>query len=259
MRVVILAGGSGTRLSEETIIRPKPMVEIGTKPILWHIMSGYATHGFKDFAVALGYKGDYIKRYFADYAHLSSDLSIDLSAGTIERIETGDGGGLDWRVHLVDTGEDVGTGGRVKRLSHLLDERFMLTYGDGVTDLDVGALLEFHERSGRMVTLTAVRPPARFGVLEIEGDRVSVFEEKPQVSEGWINGGFMVWEPEALDYIDGDDAYVQDTLEILARKGEVSAYLHDGFWQCMDTMRDKVYLQKLWDSGNAPWKTWSQQ
>lgn len=257
MRVVILAGGSGTRLSEETVVRPKPMVEIGNKPILWHIMSGYATHGFNDFAVALGYKGDHIKRYFADYAHLSSDLTIDLKAGTIERNDTTAVGSLDWTLHLVDTGEDVGTAGRVKRMSHLLDERFMLTYGDGVTDLDLGALLEFHERSGRMVTLTAVRPPARFGVLEIEGDKVTVFEEKPQVSEGWINGGFMIWEPEALDYVEGDETYVQDTLEILARKGEVSAYLHDGFWQCMDTLRDKVYLQNLWDSGNAPWKTWS--
>jgi len=258
MRVVILAGGSGTRLSEETIVRPKPMVEIGNKPILWHIMSGYAAAGFKDFAVALGYKGEYIKRYFADYAHLSSDLSIDLEAGTIERLETSEVSTLDWKLHLVDTGEDVGTGGRVKRMSQLLDERFMLTYGDGVTDLDIAALVDFHERSGRMVTLTAVRPPARFGVLELEGDKVAVFEEKPQVSEGWINGGFMIWEPEALDYIEGDETYVQDTLEILARKGEVSAYLHEGFWQCMDTLRDKVYLQNLWDTGDAPWKTWSQ-
>ncbi len=257
MRVVILAGGSGTRLSEETVIRPKPMVEIGNKPILWHIMQGYAHHGFNDFAVALGYKGEYIKRYFADYASLSTDLTIDLGAGTVERAASAEGGRLDWTVHLVDTGEEVGTGGRVKRMAHLLGERFMLTYGDGVSDIDLEALLEFHERAGRLVTLTAVRPPARFGVLEIEGDKVAVFEEKPQVGEGWVNGGFMVWEPEALDYIEGDETYVQDTLEILARKGEVSAFVHEGFWQCMDTLRDKVYLQGLWESGNAPWKTWS--
>lgn len=256
MRVVILAGGSGSRLSEETVIRPKPMVEIGGRPILWHIMRHYAHYDLDEFVVALGYKGDYIKRYFTEYTHLASDLTVDLSDGSVTRTSVADRF-EQWKVHLLDTGPDTGTAGRVRRMRHLLDERFMLTYGDGVADLDLRKLLRCHEESGKLVTLTAVRPPARFGALDLRDGAVQKFEEKPQMGEGWINGGFMVWEPEALDYIHGDEEFLQEPLTALARDGQLAAFEHDGFWQCMDTLRDKVFLENLWDAGSPPWKIWS--
>ena len=256
MKVVILAGGRGTRLAEETETRPKPMVEIGGRPILWHIMKIYAQHGFNEFVVLLGYKGDVIKRYFAEYANLAGDLSIDLKSGTIERKTSDDG--TDWHIHLVDTGLETNTGGRVARVVQLLgDETFLLTYGDGVGDVDLTALLNFHRRQGCAATITAVHPPARFGEVLFSGDRVAGFAEKAQTSEGWINGGFMVCEPKVLKLLASDAAILEvDGLEQLARKGELSAYRHAGFWQCMDTLRDKIHLDLMWNAGKAPWKTW---
>ena len=252
MRAAILAGGLGTRLAEETDTRPKPMVEIGGRPILWHIMKHYSRHAIRDFAIALGYKGEYVKRFFLEYAGLMGGLSVDLASGQIDRHEKAC---EDWRVHLVDTGSLTNTGGRVRRLaSWLRQETFQLTYGDGVADVDLAALLSFHRRMGRTVTLTAVRPPARFGGLVFDGDDVRGFTEKPQAGEGWINGGFMVCEPEVLDLIDGDDSsFERDVLEQLAAEGRLAAYRHDGFWQCMDTLRDKRQLEEIWQSGAAPW------
>ena len=256
MKCVILAGGLGTRLAEETEVRPKPMVEIGGRPILWHIMKHFAHYGVRDFYIALGYKGEVIKRYFLEYYALANDLTIDVRNGRVEphhrQVE-------EWTVHLVDTGLETLTGGRVKRLQeHLMDAPFMVTYGDGVTDVDVGALVAFHRRAGRVATVTAVRPPARFGGLFFDGDRVSGFTEKPQAGEGWINGGFLVFEPRVFDYLSGDNSSLEvDALEKLARDGELGAYRHDGFWQCMDTMRDKRQLEEIWSLGRAPWKVWS--
>lgn len=252
MKVVILAGGLGTRLAEETTVRPKPMVLIGDRPILWHIMNRYHRFGFKEFVVALGYLGDAIKEYFLNYYYLRQDLTIDLSSG---ETEVPRGGEEDWRVHLVDTGSRTQTGGRVKRLRERLgDETFMMTYGDGVADLDIGALVEFHKKHGRIATITAVRPPARFGGLSFDGDRVLEFTEKPQIGEGWINGGFFVLEPRVMDYIDSDETiFEREPLERLAAEGELMAYRHEGFWQCMDTLRDVRLLNELWDSGKAPW------
>ena len=261
MKVAILAGGVGSRLSEETEIKPKPMVEIGGKPILWHIMKHYARYGFKDFVIALGYKGDYIKRYMLDYANLSSDLRVDFGRAQVWRDGNGNGNGHhdeDWCVELVDTGLDTATGGRIKRLKPKIgNERFLLTWGDGVSNVDLRKLIAFHEAHGKLATVTAVRPPARFGRLEIDGDRVTEFSEKPQLGEGWINGAFFVIEPQVFDYIDGDTTQWEHApLERLAREGQLMAYRHDSFWQCMDTLRDRKLLEQLWQSGSPPWKTW---
>lgn len=255
MNVVILAGGLGTRLSEETVLKPKPMVEVGGFPLLWHIMKHYAHHGLDDFYVALGYKGEVVKRYFVDYHRLTRDLSVDLASGAVV---TRGADSDDWRVHLMDTGNDTQTGGRVRRLRpHLESGTFMLTYGDGVCDIDPRALLAFHRREGRTATVTAVRPPARFGGLDLDGDRVARFTEKPQVGEGWINGGFMVFEPAVFDLIEGDQTVLEkDVLERLADRGELSAFRHERFWQCMDTVRDRTLLERLWQEGRAPWKVW---
>lgn len=255
MKVAILAGGFGTRLTEETESRPKPMVEIGGRPILWHIMKYYAHHGFREFAVALGYRGDIIKRYFLDYAKLNSSFVVNLASGDVMRRQGCDD---DWTIHLVDTGLSTDTGGRLKRLGPTIGrETFMATYGDGVSNVDLAALLKFHRRHGKLATVTAVRPPARFGGLVFDGDRVARFTEKPQAGEGWINGGFFVLEPGALEYIAGDEAsWEKDVLELLANEGQLMAYRHDDFWQCMDTLRDLRLLESLWSSGKAPWKAW---
>ncbi len=255
MKVGILAGGQGTRLSEETTLKPKPMVEIGGQPILWHIMRIYAAHGFKEFVVALGYKGEMIKDYFLNYRHHARSLTVDLKSGAISVHE---GEHEDWVVHLLDTGADTNTGGRVKRIAEYVgNETFMLTYGDGVSNIDIPALLDFHRRQKRLVTLTAVRPPARFGQMMVEDGCVTEFKEKPQLGEGWINGGFFVLEPGITDYIEGDHtAWEYESLEQLAARGQVGAYQHEDFWQCMDTARDVQLLNRLWQEGNAPWKVW---
>jgi glucose-1-phosphate cytidylyltransferase len=255
VKVVILAGGLGTRLSEETEVKPKPMVEVGGRPILWHIMKHYAHHGFKEFFVALGYKGEAIKRYFVEYYSLNGSLTIDFSNG---EIRTRDKECEDWTVHLVETGLETNTGGRVRRLKDFLsDGPFMLTYGDGVCDVNLKDLLRFHRSHDRVATVTAVRPPARFGGLIFDGDLVSEFVEKPQIGEGWINGGFFVFEPAIFDYLEGDHSNLEaDALERLASARQLAAYRHDRFWQCMDTLRDKRLLESLWDSGEAPWKVW---
>jgi glucose-1-phosphate cytidylyltransferase len=257
MKVAILAGGLGTRLAEETEARPKPMVEIGGRPILWHIMQHYGRYGFKEFHIALGYKGHAIKRFFLDHHTLSGDIVVDLSTG---RTEVMSQPGDDWKVHLADTGDATLTGGRVRRLEKALGKGpFMLTYGDGVSNVPLDRLIEFHRRQGRLATVTAVRPPSRFGGIEFDGDRVKGFIEKAQIHEGWINGGFMVLEPGVFRFLDakGDQAVLEtDLLEKLAEAGQLSAYRHEGFWQCMDTLREKRYLESLWASGNPPWKTW---
>lgn len=254
-KVVVLAGGRGTRISEETDLRPKPMIEIGDRPILWHIMKHYAGSGFDEFYVALGYKGHLIKRFFLDEVQLAGDLTLRTSDGRIAA--TADRND-NWTVHLCDTGIDTNTGGRLKRLArHLRDGTFLLTYGDGVSDVPIEKLLAFHRSHGRLATVTAVRPPARFGGLLFDGDLVKEFTEKPQIGEGWINGGFLVCEPGVLDYIEGDASSLEiNALEPLARDGQLAAYRHEGFWQCMDTLRDLRLLQNLWDGGKAPWKTW---
>lgn len=255
MKAVILCGGLGTRLAEETELKPKPMVEVGGRPILWHILKLYAHHGIREFALALGYKGDCIKRYFLESYHLESNLTIHLGKG---KVDAHDQEREDWIVHLVDTGTQTQTGGRVKRLAHLLDnETFMLTYGDGVSNVNLQKLLAFHRAHGKLATVTAVRPPARFGGLVFDGDYVKEFTEKPQIGEGWINGGFFVFEPQALDYIAGDATVLErEPLEQLARNRQLLAYRHDDFWQCMDTLRDQRLLESLWQSGQAPWKVW---
>jgi glucose-1-phosphate cytidylyltransferase len=257
MKVVVLAGGLGTRLSEETEVRPKPMVEIGGRPILWHILKHYAHHGFREFYLALGYKGDSIKRFFLEYNAASADMTVSLREGRVEMHDSERRD--DWVVHLVDTGLETNTGGRLRRLApHLRDGTFMLTYGDGVSDVDLARLLAFHRGHGGLATVTAVRPPARFGGLVFDGDRVKEFQEKPQVGEGWINGGFMVLEPGLIRYLDGDGASLEaDGLEAAARDGELYAYRHERFWQCMDTLREVRTLQRLWAEGNAPWKVWT--
>lgn len=254
MKSVILAGGLGTRLSEETEIKPKPMIEIGGRPILWHIMKHYAHHGLKEFFIALGYRGEIIKRFFMDYHLLNGSMSIDFAKGQIDRAEESE----DWIVHLNDTGQQTNTGGRLKRLQPSLnDGTFMLTYGDGVCDVDLNALLEFHRANGRIATVTAVRPPARFGGLIFDGNLVSDFTEKPQIGEGWINGGFFVCEPAIFDYLDGDDSSLEvNALERLAVDRQLAAFRHEGFWQCMDTLRDKRLLEGLWQDDRAPWKVW---
>jgi len=255
MKVGILAGGVGSRLAEETQIKPKPMVEVGGRPILWHIMMHYSHYGFKDFAIALGYKGEVIKKYVIDYCSLNSDLTVDFKTG---EVEIHDGYKPDWKVDLVDTGIRTLTGGRIKRLApHLGDETFMLTWGDGVSDVNLHDLLDFHRSHGKLATLTAVRPTARFGHLDLEGGRVKEFSEKPQTAEGWINGAFFVLEAGVMDYIDGDDTqWEREPLERLAEDGQLMAYEHTSFWQCMDTLRDKKLLDDLWQTGDPPWKIW---
>ncbi len=256
MKVVILAGGFGTRLAEETVNLPKPMVQIGSQPILWHIMKFYASHGFKEFVIALGYKGEVVKNYFLHYDDLNGDLSIDLRAGRVDKIRRHD---EDWLIHLVDTGIDTMTGGRIKRLERILgDEPFMLTYGDGLCDVDLSALLAFHRARKGLATVTAVRPPARFGSIAFDGqDRVTSFAEKHQSDEGWVNGGFMVMEPGIFQHLKGDEDVLElDLLETLATKSALLAYKHEGFWQCMDTIRDRQYLERLWASQQCPWKRW---
>lgn len=256
LKVAILAGGVGSRLTEETATKPKPMVEIGGRPILWHIIKYYAHAGFNEFVVALGYKGELIKRWMVDSASLTSDLTVDMRTGGVDT--HGELERDDWRVSLIDTGQSTGTGGRVKRLRHHLGQgTFMLTWGDGLSDIDLRALLEFHRSHGRLATLTAVRPPARFGHLELDGEHVAEFSEKPQTGEGWINGAFFVLEPQALDYIEGDDTmFEKEPLERLAKDDQLMAYRHTGFWQCMDTLRDRKFLEEQWQSGKAPWKVW---
>jgi glucose-1-phosphate cytidylyltransferase len=255
MKVVILAGGLGTRMVEETEVKPKPMVEIGGRPILWHIMKLYAHYGFNEFFIALGYKGDVIKRYFLDYHRLNGSMTVNLWNGDAlmhhKKVE-------DWMVHLHDTGMQVNTGGRVKRLEPFLKTgTFMVTYGDGVSNVNIEELLKFHRSHGRLATVTAVRPPARFGGLIFDGEMVAQFTEKPQIGEGWINGGFLVFEPGALPYLHGDHTSLEgDALEQLAAEGQLAAYRHDNFWQCMDTLRDVQLLENLWKKGNPPWQVW---
>jgi glucose-1-phosphate cytidylyltransferase len=256
VKVVVLAGGMGTRLAEETEVRPKPMIEIGGRPILWHILKHYAHFGFREFLIALGYRSESVKRFFRDYHELNGDLTVTLGSGHVERHVTA---ADDWIVHLKDTGLETSTGGRVKRLQPMLsDSTFMLTYGDGVADVDLRELLAFHRRQGRVATVTAVRPPARFGGLVFDGDLVVEFTEKPQIGEGWINGGFMVIEPAIFDYLDGDGTSLEiDALERLASERQLAAFRHERFWQCMDTLRDKRLLETLWQQGRAPWNVWA--
>ncbi|PWT82846.1 MAG: glucose-1-phosphate cytidylyltransferase [Acidobacteria bacterium] len=256
MKVAILAGGLGTRLAEETEIKPKPMVEIGGQPILWHIIKLYAHHGIRQFYIALGYRGEIIKRFFMDYNELNGNISIDLAQGQIERHEREC---EDWVVHLTNTGQNTNTGGRIKRLAAFLnDGTFMTTYGDGVCDVNLTDLLAFHRQQGCIGTVTAVRPPSRFGGLVFGNDsKVIDFTEKPQIGEGWINGGFMVFEPEIFNYLENDDTSLEaHALERLASEGQLAAYRHEGFWQCMDTLRDKRLLESLWNERRAPWKVW---
>lgn len=256
MKVAILAGGTGSRLAEETEIKPKPMVEIGMRPILWHIMKHYEHFNFSHFVIALGYKGEVIKRWMRDYSALEGDMTVNTKTGEVKLYEKNR---AEWTVDLVDTGPHTLTGGRIKRLRPWLGEdTFMLTWGDGVSDVNLGELLDFHRSHGKLATLTAVRPSARYGHLEFEGDNVTSFTEKPQTAEGWINGAFFVLEPGVFDYIDGDETMWEHApLTNLARDGQLMAYKHTSFWQCMDTLREKHILQKLWESGNPPWKLWS--
>jgi glucose-1-phosphate cytidylyltransferase len=253
MKIVILAGGLGTRLAEETTLRPKPMIEIGGKPIVWHIMNIYASHGYKDFVVACGYKGEVIKEYFQNFLIHSSDLFIDLKDGSYKLANSS---APAWQVGLIDTGLRTLTGGRLRRLKNLLsDGAFMVTYGDGLADIDIEALVRFHKVHGRLATVTAVSPVARFGSLQLNDDRVAKFAEKPRTGDGWINGGFFVFEPKVLDYIPDDDTALEgEPLEQLASEGQLMAYRHQGFWHPMDTLRDKQYLESLWAGGKAPWR-----
>lgn len=255
MKVAILAGGFGTRLAEETEVRPKPMVEIGGRPLLWHIMKIYSAQGFDRFVIALGYKGEVIKKYMVDYAALSGNLTIKTRSGSVQSHGQQ---APDWTVELVETGINTQTGGRIKQLApYLGNETFMLTWGDGVADIELHRLLAFHRAHGKLATLTAVRPPARYGHLELCDSQVVDFSEKPQTREGWINGAFFVLEPGIFDYIDGGETvWEREPLERLARAGQLMAYQHTSYWQCMDTLREKYLLERLWQSGNAPWKMW---
>jgi glucose-1-phosphate cytidylyltransferase len=256
MKVIILAGGLGTRLQEETNVKPKPMVEIGSKPILWHIMKIYSTYGHEDFAIAMGYKAEVIQSYFLNYYYRQCDLTVHLKNGKVDISEKEH---ENWNVFLAQTGESTMTGGRVKRLKEWIgSDPFMLTYGDGVANVDLNRLLEFHKSHKKLATITAVRPPARFGGLSFNGDQVVHFDEKPQIGEGWINGGFFILEPQVLDYIEGDDTVFEKApLANLSRDGQLMAYRHDGFWQCMDTKRELQLLEDLWSTGKAPWKIWN--
>lgn len=253
MKAILLAGGFGTRLAEYTDTIPKPMVPIGGKPILWHIMNIYSSFGHKDFYLALGYKSEYVKEYFLNYKVLNSDFTVDLASGLVS---THSSTNLDWRVTLVDTGLNSMTGGRVKRLQSFIgNETFLLTYGDGVSNVNINKLIQYHKNHGKMVTVTSVRPSARFGELDISDGLVKSFQEKPQTTQGWINGGYFVIEPQFFDLISGDSTVLEkEPLEEVAKMGELMAYQHDGFWQCMDTKRDRDYLEELWISGSAPWK-----
>ena len=253
MKVILLAGGFGTRLAEYTDVIPKPMVPIGGKPILWHIMQTYSNFGHKDFYVALGYKSEVIKEYFLNYSALNADFTVDLSSGNVTPHQVDP---IDWKVTLVNTGNSTMTGGRVKRMQSFIgNETCMLTYGDGVADIDLDALLTFHRSHGKMVTVSAVRPAARFGELEMDGQRVESFQEKPQMHDGWINGGYFIIEPEFFDLIEGDKTILErQPLERAAEMGELMAYHHNGYWQCMDTNRDRDHLEELWSSEKAPWK-----
>ena len=256
MKVVILAGGYGTRLSEETMTIPKPMVEIGGRPILWHIMKIYAHYGLTDFVVCVGYKGYVIKEYFANYVLHNSNVTIDIANN---RLDFDSNGAEPWRVTLVDTGDGTMTGGRLKRVARHLEgaERFCLTYGDGVADVDIAALLDFHDSHGHLATMTAVKPPGRFGAALLNGSRVIQFTEKPSGDDGYINGGFFVLSPKVLDFIDGDETmWEREPLEKLAGQGQLAAFRHGGFWLPMDTLRDKTVLEELWKSNRAPWKLW---
>ncbi len=257
MKAVILAGGLGTRLAEETTVKPKPMVEIGGRPVLWHIMKSYSAHGIHDFVICLGYKGYVIKEYFANYFLHMSDVTFDLVNNQMEVCQRHC---EPWRVTLVDTGEHTQTGGRLKRVAKYLEpgKPFCFTYGDGLSDVDVGKLIKFHKAQKRMATITAVQPPGRFGALDIEDKRITRFEEKPQGDGHWINGGFFVLQPEVIEYISGDQTiWEREPIEQLARDGQLSAYTHQGFWQPMDTLRDKIKLEELWQSEQAPWKVWA--
>lgn len=252
MKVVILCGGKGTRISEETATRPKPMIEIGGKPILWHIQSIYAKYGFNDFILALGYKGEIIKDYFLKFHALNSDFQIELKNGEVSSLRPAN---MNWKVSLVDTGHDSMTGGRLLRLKPYLSESdFFLTYGDGVSNVDVRKLMEFHQGHGKIATVTAVRPPARFGEMYLQENTVTSFEEKPRASVGWINGGFFVFKPQIFKYLQNDETILEKSpLETLARENQLQAYKHEGFWQCMDTLRDKIYLDALCESREVPW------
>jgi glucose-1-phosphate cytidylyltransferase len=255
MKVVILAGGYGTRLSEETEILPKPMIEIGGRPLLWHLMKAFSEQGYNEFVVALGYKGDVIKRYFMQYADTVSDLRIDLGTGKTERqgeIKE------DWKIELIDTGQDTMTGGRLKRLRDHLGETFIFTYGDGLSTVDVPKLVDFHRAHGKLATVTAVQPPSKFGMLQLNGSRVSKFAEKPAEATSYINGGFFVLEPEAIDLVESDDMpWEREPCESLAADGQLQAYVHDGYWQCVDTLHELRLLRNAWNDGEAPWKIWS--
>ena len=256
MKAVILAGGLGTRLSEETTLKPKPMVEIGGKPILWHIMKSYSAHGINDFIICCGYKGYVIKEYFDNYFLHNSDVTLDMQNN---KMEVHSQNAEPWKVTLVDTGDETLTGGRLKRVrEHIADEEmFCFTYGDGVSDVNITELVDFHKKSGGMATLTAVQPPGRFGALKFDGDKITSFQEKPNGDGAWVNGGFFVLSPEVLEFIEGDSSIWEKTpMETLAKKGELAAYLHRGFWQPMDTLRDKINLEEMWQTGKAPWKSW---
>ena len=256
MKTVILAGGLGTRISEESHLKPKPMIEIGEHPILWHIMKSYTSFGFTDFIICCGYKSYMIKEYFAYYYLHNSDVTFDFRNGNM--IETHSNTTEPWCCTIVDTGLNTMTGGRVKRIQkYIAGEPFMLTYGDGVSNVDIKRLLEFHKSHGKLATITTVRPEGRFGVLDIKGSNICAFREKDQTDVSWISGGFMVLEPQIFDYIEGDETTLElEPLERLAKEGQLMAYKHEGFWQCMDTQRDKQRLEELWTTGNAPWRTW---
>lgn len=255
MKAIILAGGLGTRISEETHLKPKPMIEIGGKPILWHIMKIYSAHGIHDFIICCGYKGYIIKEYFANYFLHMSNVTFDLKNNTMDVHKNN---AEPWRVTLVDTGEQTMTGGRMRRVADYLgDDDFCFTYGDGVGDVDISSLIAFHKREGRLATLTATQPPGRFGALNIEEHRIVSFQEKPHGDGGWINGGFFILSPRVLDYIEGDHTlWEREPMERLARENQLSAWQHHGFWQPMDTLRDKNHLEELWATGQAPWKLW---
>ena len=255
MKAVILAGGQGTRISEESQFKPKPMVEIGGKPILWHIMKIYSHYGIHDFIICLGYKGYMIKEYFANYFLHMSDVTFDIANN---KMEVHQHTAEPWKVTLVNTGDQTMTGGRLKQVApYLDDEPFCFTYGDGVTDADIGALIQFHEQQGTLATVTAVQPPGRFGSLNMTGDKIDSFEEKPPGDGSWVNGGFFVLSPKVLEYIQSDTTvWEKEPLQKLAREGQMAAFVHRGFWQPMDTLRDRIYLEELWDAGQAPWKVW---
>lgn len=254
MKAVILAGGLGTRLSEETILKPKPMVEIGDKPILWHIMKNYSAHGVQEFVICCGYKGYIIKEYFANYFLHTSDVTFDMQKNEMEvHVRNAE----PWRVTLVDTGDETLTGGRLKRVKQYVkdEEAFCFTYGDGVSDVNITELIEFHKNHNKLATLTATQPPGRFGALDLDGNKIKSFQEKPQGDGAWVNGGFFVLSPKVIDYIEGDNImWERKPMEILAKEGQLQAFFHHGFWQPMDTLRDKVLLEELWQSGKAPWK-----